>query len=108
MNAYELANELTSYYKDISDEFDGFGYIQESATMLRQQADRIAELEKFNKAILKKGGCDGNICKKYDTHPHKELSDEEISLLKAEIEAHKKTSQLLAQKIIELEESHKK
>ena len=42
--------------------------------MLRQQADRIAELEKFNKAILKKGG-----------YPHKPLSDEEISQVYKEI-----------------------
>ena len=53
MNAYELA-----------DWFDKDGLV---GNMLRQQADRIAELEKFNKAILKKGG-----------YPHKPLSDEEI------------------------------
>ena len=66
MNTYE--NEL-EYYK-----------VRDSShiKIIKEQADRIAELEKFNKAILKKGGCDGNICKKYDTYPHKELSDADI------------------------------
>ena len=47
MNAYELADELLR---------DNTQLTVTSAYMLRQQADRIAELEKFNKAILKKGG----------------------------------------------------
>lgn len=38
----------------------------------------------------------------------KPLSDEEINLLKAEIAAHKKTNELLSQKIIELQEDNKK
>ena len=43
MNAYELADELQKFY----DELDGsFGYLEQSINMLRQQADRIAELEK--------------------------------------------------------------
>ena len=58
MNAYELADELLR---------DNTQLTVKAANMLRQQADRIAELEKFNKAILKKGG-----------YPHKPLSDEEI------------------------------
>ncbi len=65
MNAYELADELQ--------ELDAKLHLIDlfkSAVMLRQQADRIAELEKFNKAILKKGG-----------YPHKPLSDEEMKKL---------------------------
>ena len=58
MNAYELAKQLEERHAPYEDD---------AANMLRQQADRIAELEKFNKAILKKGG-----------YPHKPLSDEEI------------------------------
>jgi hypothetical protein len=43
MNAYELANILQEYY----DDFDGsFPALEISTVMLRQQADRIAELEK--------------------------------------------------------------
>ena len=62
MNAYELADQLDNVkYQNGAKPFEMY------ATMLRQQADRIAELEKFNKAILKKGG-----------YPHKPLSDEEI------------------------------
>ena len=61
MNAYELSDELLR---------DNTQLTVTSAYMLRQQADRIAELEKFNKAILKKGG-----------YPHKPLSDEEICQL---------------------------
>jgi len=43
MNAYELADILQEYY----DDFDGsFPALEKSIVMLRQQADRIAELEK--------------------------------------------------------------
>ena len=47
MNAYELAKQLEERHAP---------YENDAANMLRKQADRIAELEKFNKAILKKGG----------------------------------------------------
>lgn len=73
--AFARKREMNAYKKDFENAIE---MIDWQNTMLKQQADRIAELEKFNKAILKKGGCDGNICKRYDTHPHKELSDEEI------------------------------
>ena len=47
MTAYELADELQKFY----DELDGsFGYLEQSINMLRQQADRIAELEKQQSA----------------------------------------------------------
>tara|TARA_R110000868_G_C10411925_1_gene722435 strand:- start:102 stop:428 length:327 start_codon:yes stop_codon:yes gene_type:complete len=46
MNAYELAQCL----EDMAD-FDGCEY-QQSANMLRQQADRIAELEKEVKRLV--------------------------------------------------------
>ena len=67
MNAYELA-------KYIEDDIQ----IQEGiADMLRQQADRIAELEKQNKPI---GVYDGK--RVYITTPQtKPLSDEEIDSL---------------------------
>ena len=47
MNAYELAYFIDKYCEDNTS--------KEAAVLLRQQADRIVELEKFNKAILKKG-----------------------------------------------------
>ena len=68
MNAYDIAKDL-----DREGKFPGhvcYGtspLLVRAANVLRKQADRIAELEKFNKAILKKGG-----------YPHKPLSDEEI------------------------------
>ena len=45
---------------------------------VKELTDKITEQEKFIKAILKKGGCDGNICQKYNANPVKELTDEEI------------------------------
>jgi hypothetical protein len=45
MNAYELANKLDGWSEDV---YGGGEQIKESANMLRQQADRIAELEKEN------------------------------------------------------------
>lgn len=69
-SAYELADALQEtepYYPTDYKLFDN------AANMLRQQADRIVELEKFNKAILKKGG-----------YPHKPLSDEEIEELQTQ------------------------
>ena len=35
MNANELADELDDYYIAITDEYTGFGYLKEAATMLR-------------------------------------------------------------------------
>ena len=65
MNAYELADELLR---------DNTQLTVKSAYMLRQQADRIAELEKQNKPI---GVYDGK--RVYITTPQtKPLSDEEI------------------------------
>ena len=49
---------------------------------VKELTDKITEQEKFIKAILKKGGCDGNICQKYNANPVKELTDEEIELIK--------------------------
>ena len=46
MNAYELADALL---KNLTMEYDCDKYMEEAANMLRQQADRIAELEKSNK-----------------------------------------------------------
>ena len=48
---------------------------------VKELTDKITEQEKFIKAILKKGGCDGNICQKYNANPVKELTDEEIKEL---------------------------
>ena len=49
MNAYELADDLQEFY----DEFDGsFKSLEKSITMLRQQADRIAELEQNLSAYI--------------------------------------------------------
>ena len=46
MNAYELANELSEFMTE--DEYTELDKtIFKAVTMLRQQADRIAELEKF-------------------------------------------------------------
>lgn len=47
MNAYELADELDKYLK--GEEYDRL--VWEAPTMLRQQADRIAELEKYEQQI---------------------------------------------------------
>jgi hypothetical protein len=43
MNAYELADALL---KNLTMEYDCDKYMEEAADMLRQQADRIAELSK--------------------------------------------------------------
>ena len=42
MNAYELADKLMS---SLTMEYDCDKYMEQAATMLRHQADRIAELE---------------------------------------------------------------
>jgi hypothetical protein len=66
MNAYELADILHQ------SDFLAMDFAEDAATMLRQQADRIAELEKLVSEM------------KYEkssgvyTHPVKQLSDEEI------------------------------
>jgi hypothetical protein len=61
MNAYELADYVNA--REINN-----SHLKNAATMLRQQADRIAELEKDLE------GCEYFL----KSNPHKELSDEEI------------------------------
>lgn len=51
MNANELADELDDYYIAITDEYTGFGYLKEAATMLRQQQ---AEIEALKEALSMK------------------------------------------------------
>ena len=129
MNAYKVADELNEWVSPRT--------VQQAVNMLRQQADRIAELEKQldlhknahhkcveimqekqsepvawrshwpsgweykdGKPPFKLGPKDELL---YTTPQTKPLSDEEIVQLKAEISAHKKTNQLLAQKIEQLE-----
>ena len=57
MNANELADELDDYYIAITDEYTGFGYLKEAATMLRQQQEEIDRLltiaEDFQMLIVK-------------------------------------------------------
>jgi len=50
MNAYELADKLMS---SRTMEYDCDKYMEQAATMLRQQADRIAELEVYETQIKK-------------------------------------------------------
>jgi hypothetical protein len=73
MNAYEIADRLDEYCGS-----RGFGEIKisDATTMLRQQADRIAELE----SKLKRCDpiCKPSVC---DCIKPKELSDEEIDIL---------------------------
>ncbi len=108
MDAYELADILQEYY----DDFDGsFPALEKSIVMLRQQADRIAELEKClfqmqNACVyLTKPSAEPFIWLKQDfdgewieVHPNKgiplyttpqikQLSDEEILNLYKETEA---------------------
>jgi len=59
------ADQLEILCKGLEDAMTG---LETMIQFSKTQADRIAELEKFNKAILKKGG-----------YPHKPLSDEEIA-----------------------------
>jgi len=66
MNAYELAKELDKY-KGIA--------TKQASDMLRQQADRIAELEK---ATGFAGYCNGMMVFEDKSPQIKELSDEEI------------------------------
>jgi len=58
------ADQLEILCKGLEDAMTG---LETMIQFSKTQADRIAELEKFNKAILKKGG-----------YPHKPLNDEEI------------------------------
>ena len=108
MNAYELADFIDKYCVDNTS--------KESAILLRQQADRIAELEKqrWTEKDLKNACRNARLSEDdflrikaylpvYTTPQTKPLSDEEIVQLKAEIAAHKKTNELLAQKIEQLE-----
>ena len=87
MNAYELADEMN----DACIEFSGDAWIptfEEVANMLRQQADRIAELEKQSQSYRchwvekGKGHCERNnrmgLSDIYTTSQTKLLSDEEI------------------------------
>ena len=79
MNAYELAKELDKY-KGIA--------TKQASDMLRQQADRIAELEKVSKPVAwmdyleHSDVYDLNVSGRgiplYTTQQIKELSDEEI------------------------------
>lgn len=59
MNAYELADKLMS---SLTMEYDCDKYMEQAATMLRHQADYIAQLEKgleasieMNKALVERG-----------------------------------------------------
>lgn len=74
MNAYELAKYLaTESPEAISYRFA----CGNAAIMLRQQADRIAELEKTFVQARVANFIEGEYGQTI-THPHKELSDEEI------------------------------
>jgi len=80
MNAYELADELKGVASIAKPTDDGVtyglaGYCIKAATMLRQQADRIAELEK---ATGFAGYCNGMMVFEDKSPQIKELSDEEI------------------------------
>lgn len=109
MNAYELADKLNAFVN--TDIWCPDKTLQQASIMLRQQADRIAELEHMNKnwsiseglalqrivefekqgspvAWIRSGDDQLSLVKEKDdgymqwkplyTHPHKELSDEEI------------------------------
>jgi hypothetical protein len=74
MNAHELADELENYvWMNPNNNRD---YCKEVKDMLRQQADRIAELEKELAKYPKQG--QSIPCANYTTPQIKELSDEEI------------------------------
>ncbi|CAB4121479.1 hypothetical protein UFOVP11_62 [uncultured Caudovirales phage] len=64
------SNEMKVAIKELQDAID--------THLVKKLTDKITEQEKFIKAILKKGGCDGNICQKYNANPVKKLTDEEI------------------------------
>jgi hypothetical protein len=71
MNAYELADKV---------DLEPYGiYGEQAANMLRQQADRIAELEKETHSInYTCPNCETHVELFYKTPQIKELSDEEI------------------------------
>jgi gamma-glutamyl:cysteine ligase YbdK (ATP-grasp superfamily) len=73
MNAYELADKLMS---SLTMEYDCDEYMKQSATMLRHQADYIAQLEK---------GLESSIAmnKAQAERQVKELTDEEIRHIQA-------------------------
>ncbi len=76
MNAYELADALL---KNLTMEYDCDDYMEQAANMLRQQADRIAELEKETHSInYTCPNCETHVELFYKTPQIKELSDEEI------------------------------
>jgi hypothetical protein len=93
MNAYELADALL---KNLTMEYDCDDYMEQAANMLRQQADRIAELEKGEEVAGRfywESVVDGHVMAVpsegtphynkddfplYTTPQIKELSDEEI------------------------------
>lgn len=66
MNAYELADDV----KNISNTIEALEWVQKATPLLRQQADRIAELEKSQMAWYEAG--------KFVTPQIKELSDREL------------------------------
>ena len=74
MNAYELADDLEN--SNGLQYITKVGLVSLSAKMLRQQADRIAELEKELAKYPKQG--QSIPCANYTTPQIKELSDEEI------------------------------
>ena len=89
MNAYELADELQKFATGKANDIHWRGVL-----MLRQQADRIAELEKASSkpvAWIRSGDDQLSLVKQKDdgymqwkplyTHSHKELSDEEIETI---------------------------
>jgi hypothetical protein len=91
MNAYEIADRLDEY---CGSRCFGEIKISDATTMLRQQADRIAELEKTASkpvAWIRNGDDQLSLVKEKDdgymqwkplyTHSHKELSDEEIETI---------------------------
>jgi hypothetical protein len=94
MNPYELADELK---KCVDDGFTDLVCVCDAANMLRQQTDRIAELEKelqsaevdidvyrHEIAELEKSQMAWYEAGKFVTPQIKELSDEEISLVISE------------------------
>ncbi len=76
MNPYELADELK---KCVDDGFTDLVCVFDAVNMLRQQADRIAELEKETHSInYTCPNCETYVELFYKTSQIKELSDDEI------------------------------
>jgi hypothetical protein len=96
MNAYELADDV----KNISNTIEALEWVQKASPLLRQQADRIAELEKGGEVAGRfywESVVDGHVMAVpsegtphynkddfplYTTPQIKELNDEEIKLIK--------------------------